>query len=151
MSRILEILELLSSRKSNARIINAALTDPYNPKRLGSTLSRLKQKGFVEKKEDFWNITASGKNYINLKKRFEYFDSHLKKTDKKNLILIFDIKESERAKRDWLRYQIKKFHFVQIQRSVWHGPSPLPADFVDYLKEIGIRDSIKMFLTNKEL
>ncbi|MCX6717161.1 MAG: hypothetical protein NTU76_00605 [Candidatus Taylorbacteria bacterium] len=32
-----------------------------------------------------------------------------------------------------------------IQRSVWVGPSPLPKDFIDYVKSIGLRDKLKTF------
>ncbi len=36
-----------------------------------------------------------------------------------------------------------------IQRSVWVGPSPLPKDFLDYLKEIKLGDNLKMFKLSK--
>ena len=29
----------------------------------------------------------------------------------------------------------KKFHYVMIQKSVWRGPSPLPKEFLDYIKK----------------
>ena len=30
-----------------------------------------------------------------------------------------------------------------IQRSVWVGPSPLPKDFVEYLREIGLKGTVR--------
>jgi hypothetical protein len=32
-----------------------------------------------------------------------------------------------------------------IQKSVWVGPSPLPKEFMDYVKEIGLKDNLKTF------
>ena len=36
-----------------------------------------------------------------------------------------------------------------IQRSVWVGPSPLPKEFMEYLKSIGLKDTIKTFKLEK--
>ena len=32
-----------------------------------------------------------------------------------------------------------------IQRSVWVGPSPLPKEFLDYVKTIGLQNYLKTF------
>ena len=63
----------------------------------------------------------------------------------KNLLLIYDIPEMMKKERDWFRRHLIKFGYVMIQRSVWVGPSPLPKDFLDYLKEIKIGDNFKTF------
>ncbi|MFA6000440.1 MAG: hypothetical protein WC783_05740 [Candidatus Paceibacterota bacterium] len=73
------------------------------------------------------------------------FASSFKKDAPKNLLLIYDIPEVQKKERDWFRRQLKNFDFVMIQRSVWVGPSPLPKDFLDYLKEIKIGDNFKTF------
>lgn len=81
-------------------------------------------------------------------KRASYFISFLspfKKDAPKNLIVMYDISSIQRRERDWFRRQLVKFGFVMIQKSVWVGPSPLPKDFLDYLKEIKIKDSFKTF------
>ena len=49
---------------------------------------------------------------------------------------MYDIPEVRKAEREWLRWHLKKFGYVLIQKSVWMGPSPLPKDFLDYIKEI---------------
>lgn len=36
-----------------------------------------------------------------------------------------------------------------IQRSVWVGPSPLPKEFLDYVKEIKLEDKFKTFKLSK--
>ena len=73
------------------------------------------------------------------------FSSNFKKDSPKNLIIIYDIPENLKKERDWFRRQLIKFGYIMIQKSVWVGPSPLPKDFLDYLKEIKIGDSFKTF------
>jgi len=53
----------------------------------------------------------------------------LKKWDGKWRIVVFDIPENRRAKRDAFRARIKKMGFLEMQKSVWISP-------VDYKKEI---------------
>ncbi|PIP68910.1 CRISPR-associated endonuclease Cas2 [Candidatus Nomurabacteria bacterium CG_4_9_14_0_2_um_filter_32_10] len=71
------------------------------------------------------------------------FLSHFKENSPKNLIIIYDIPENLKKERDWFRRHLIKFGYIMIQRSVWVGPSPLPKDFLDYLKEIKIGDKFK--------
>ncbi|MFA5932171.1 MAG: hypothetical protein WC793_02230 [Candidatus Paceibacterota bacterium] len=80
-------------------------------------------------------------------KRFylKSFVSDFHKNAPKNLLLIYDIPEGRKKERDWFRRQLKNFDFVMIQRSVWVGPAPLPADFLSYLKRIGLRKEFKTF------
>jgi len=73
------------------------------------------------------------------------FSSSFKKDTPKNLIVMYDIPEEFKKERDWFRRQLVKFEYIMIQRSVWVGPSPLPKDFLDYLKEIKIGNNFKTF------
>ncbi len=73
------------------------------------------------------------------------FISSFEKDIPKNLLLIYDIPEGKKKERDWFRRQLKNFDFVMIQRSVWVGPSPLPVDFLAYLKKIGLQKEFKTF------
>lgn len=73
------------------------------------------------------------------------FISSFEKDAPKNLLLIYDIPEGRKKERDWFRRQLVKFEYIMIQKSVWVGPSPLPKDFLNYLKEIKIGDSFKTF------
>lgn len=83
----------------------------------------------------------------NVPKRFylQSFISGFQKDAPKNLLLIYDIPEGRKKERDWFRRQLKNFDFVMIQKSVWVGPSPLPADFLAYLKRIGLQKEFKTF------
>jgi DNA-binding transcriptional regulator PaaX len=92
----------------------------------------------------------SSKNYKKEKKTNKRlyllsFSSNFSKNMPKNLLLIYDIPEAMKKERDWFRRQLVNFGFVMIQKSVWVGPSPLPEDFLGYLKEIKIEDNFKTF------
>lgn len=73
------------------------------------------------------------------------FESPFKEDAQKNLIIMYDISENLKKERDWLRRHLVKFGYAMIQKSVWVGPSPLPKEFLDYLKEIKIGDKFKIF------
>lgn len=77
------------------------------------------------------------------------FISPFKENEPKNLLLIYDIPEAMKKERDWFRRQLVTFGFVMIQKSVWVGPSPLPRNFLDYLKEIKIGDNFETFKLEK--
>lgn len=79
------------------------------------------------------------------RKYLRSFVSIFEKNASKNLLLIYDIPDVMKKERDWFRRQLKNFGFIMIQRSVWVGPSPLPKDFLDYLKEIGLQKEFKTF------
>ncbi|OHA03375.1 MAG: hypothetical protein A3C92_00330 [Candidatus Sungbacteria bacterium RIFCSPHIGHO2_02_FULL_53_17] len=55
------------------------------------------------------------------------------KKDGKLRIVIFDIPERDRRKRDWLRVQLLANDFEPLQKSVWTGTRPLS---VTLMKEI---------------
>ena len=73
------------------------------------------------------------------------FISPFNKDTPKNLIVMYDIPDNMKKERDWFRRQLVNFGYIIIQRSVWVGPSPLPKDFLDYLKKIKIIDNFKTF------
>jgi DNA-binding transcriptional regulator PaaX len=83
----------------------------------------------------------------NRKRNFYHiaFSSSFNEDLPKNLILMYDVVEEKKKERDWFRRQLKNFGYIMIQRSVWVGPSPLPKEFVDYVKEIGLQDHLKTF------
>lgn len=58
---------------------------------------------------------------------------------------MYDIPYQKKKERDWFRRQLKKFDYIMIQKSVWVGPSPLPKEFMDYIKAIGLRSQLKTF------
>ncbi len=86
-------------------------------------------------------LRDSNKNYS----QYYCFNFKLEKTLPKNLIIMYDIPYEKRKERDWFRRHLKKLNFIMIQKSVWVGPSPLPKDFLDYVKSIGLLNQLKTF------
>ncbi len=87
------------------------------------------------------------KNKKEAKHRFYHsrFYSSSAKNSPKNLIVMYDIPSDKKKERDWFRRQLKKFDYSMIQKSVWVGPSPLPEDFLKYVKSIGLIKQLKSF------
>lgn len=73
------------------------------------------------------------------------FIHDFKKGSLKNLIVMYDIPHKHKKERDWFRRHLIKFGYVMIQKSVWVGPSPLPGDFIQYVKSIGLKKNLKTF------
>ena len=127
----------------------------FNDQTLRTTLYRLKKKGLAENNNKVWSITQKGKEY--LKNQFseklpklKLIRAKGKVSQKKNMIIIFDIPETERRKRDWLREALGVLNFSQLQKSVWIGPAPLPKDFLDSLDKIKIISYLRFFKATEE-
>ncbi len=111
-----------------------------------STLYRLRKNGLVEIKSGKWFLTEAGKKYFENKRKLALkFSSPFILNAPKNLLLMFDIPESKRAERNWLRWHLKEFQYFMIQKSVWVGPSPLSKKFLEHTKGMGLDKYIKTF------
>ena len=95
---------------------------------------------FIENKSNRTKIKNRKKAFYHIN-----FFSPFEKGSPKNLIVMYDIPHLQKKERDWFRRQLIKFGYIMIQKSVWVGPSPLPKDFLDYLKEIKIENNFKTF------
>ena len=117
----------------------------HSPGSLSGTMSYLIKNGLVDDCDGLF-VTLKGKNYIRKKiDSLKQFDFAFDKDLPKDLIVMFDVPEPKKAEREWLRWHLKKFGYAMIQKSVWVGPSPLPKDFLDYIKRIGLRENLKTF------
>ena len=112
------------------------------------TLSRLKKKGFVESKSGSWAITKRGRDFLvkalRMRAHKSYF-LHASKKKEKNLIIVFDIPEKQKSKRDWLRAELLGLGFVMLQKSVWFGPAPISKEFIEILGDLGVLPYLKFF------
>lgn len=160
MSAEREILKYLSESKTK-RVIRykgirtgfLGLPDfkHYKYQTLANKCSSLKQKGFIKEINGTYLITEAGERFLSKKEKifFKTFTSLKSEKDPKNLLIIYDIPQDQTSIRNWFRRELRVFHFVMIQRSVWVGPSPLPKEFLDYLKEIKIMGNFKSFKLQK--
>lgn len=107
----------------------------YNKKYyIEQKIKKLEKEGFL--KIEFKN----GKQVVSLTKKGEqkllYYkitEKKKKKWDGKWRVVVFDVWENARFKRDILRQEIKNFGFIQLQRSVWIYPYECE-DFIELLK-----------------
>ena len=148
MSLVLDILKQIHEAEFNykgVRVNGFGIPTALllNRKSYRDTLYRLNREGYIKRGEDGWRITAQGKNRLKKSDYLKSFNSPFSSQSIRNLLLTFDIPESQKVKREWLRMHLKEFNYKMIQRSVWVGPSPLPKEFLDYLKEIKIERFIK--------
>jgi DNA-binding transcriptional regulator PaaX len=152
---VMEILEGLWNTHvyyGGARVNLFGVHKPWKPKveyknySFNSAMFRLKKNGLVGKVSGKWMLTKKGKEYFENKNKLSIkFVSPFPLNSPKNLLFMFDIPESKRAERNWLRMHLKEFQYYMIQQSVWVGPSPLPKKFKDYVKYIGLDNCIKIF------
>ena len=101
------------------------------------------------------SVTAKGKRLLSkIKKEVipagKYIKDKSVPPDKCLKIIIFDIPEKERQKRDWLRSTIKNLGFKQLQQSVWAGNNPIPEDFIEDLGGLNLLDFVEIFSVNKK-
>lgn len=172
----LEILSLGQSR--SYRNLRRAVLDPFyferiqakkiqnNPEEkrrkyqnFANLLAYLQKQGLVEKyrnkgdKASYWTITGKGKKKLeNLKEKTKNdLPKEIYKIEKGNgfNIIIFDIPETERRGRNWLRFNLLALGFQKLQKSVWIGNNKLPIEFLDNLKDLGLFSYVEIFSVNK--
>ncbi len=108
---------------------------------INTTLTRLEKKGFTILLKDGWTLTKQGRE--ELKKRKDWQPPPV--NNKESLLVCFDIPETRKKNRDWLREQLKLFNYRMVQRSIWRGPGPLPPGFYAFLKDVGIFEMVHVF------
>lgn len=151
MSLVEKILTELNKSSFNYKglsvnILGIPQFKKYPDASLRTTIWRMHEKCLIEKDLEGWYITPAGKNYIKKKAdSLKEFTFILPKDAPKNLIVMYDIPEIQKAEREWFRWHLKKFNYQMIQRSVWVGPSPLPKEFMNYVEKIKLKSTIKTF------
>lgn len=147
-TKLLELFEtpLLRYKGVPVNIFGLPVFREYKRNSVKVAFSRLEKKQYILCTGSTWKLTESGKRYWKKRQaRLRLFESVFSKESPRNLLLIFDIPEVRKAEREWFRFHLRKFDYKMIQRSVWVGPSPLPQEFLDYLKQIKLSDCIKTF------
>lgn len=146
-----DLLELLQTpqfryKGMSVNIFGFPVFKNYKRNSINVALSRLKKKQYITFKGSCLKLSENGKKYVARRRaRLQLFKSPFSKQFSKNLLVIFDIPEVRKAEREWFRFHLKKFEYTMIQRSVWVGPSPLPEEFLNYLKHIKLTSCVKTF------
>jgi len=119
---------------------------------LNQKTKKLIKEGLVQIKKErhnsqFLSLTQKGK-----RKLLYYQVTEKKKNmkwDGKWRVVIFDVWENTRSKRNLLRSEIKNFGFTQLQQSVWIYPYPC-AEFIELLKtDLAFGKNIRYMVVEK--
>lgn len=146
--KILMLLGTETSRYKGMPIncLGLPIFKKYHPQSIRNALSKLNSQNYISYSGSSIKITSVGEKYLKRKMLFlQTFKSPFDDNQPKNLLVLFDITEDRKSERNWLRRHLRKFGYKMIQRSVWVGPSPLPKEFIAYIKKIKLDDSIKTF------
>lgn len=119
--------------------------------RFYNLLNYLKRQGLVEKKKGGgrqaqWSITRRGKKNLQSKKERLYEAEK----DRTLRVVIFDVPETAKAKREWLRETLRHLGFSLLQDSVWIGARKIPDQFLFELKERELISCVHIFAVQKE-
>lgn len=141
--------ELLKRRK--------ARTEQEERQKFYKLLYKLEKDGLIEKtkrkKPIILHLTLKGKKFLQSlseKKAAALPDISYKTSNADKLIIVvFDIPESEKRKREWLRSALKNMKFRFIQKSVWIGKVKIPEEFLLDLKKLNLIDFVEIFEISK--
>ena len=122
-------------------------------KKFYNLMHRLRKDGLITKKKLSWAITKKGKQKLDgLKERKEVFipkKKYLIKEGRELNIIIFDIPEEQRRKRDWLRETLIQLGFSKLQQSVWISKNKLPEELLKDLQTFRILEYVEIFSITK--
>ena len=119
--------------------------------RFKNSLQYLKREGFVTGRPNgnsfLWNLTGSGRSHLNeIKSRRAPYP---KERADAVFIVSYDIPESCRRNRRWIREVLRFLNFSMVHRSVWVGSHKVPEDFLYDLKKRGIFSCVQIFEVGK--
>lgn len=106
-------------------------------------LAKLKKDQAVEKIKQELIITGAGQKRLpRIKEQLTY---NLPYWLKNWTMLIFEIPETEKNKRDQLRYRLKKAGFGMIQASIWVSPRPISKKLNQFIEDSKLEKRVKVF------
>lgn len=123
----------------------------FSPRTFSTILWRLRRQGLVARRgsrKAHWSLTPEGKTVLE-NPRTENPFADLPPPDRIARLVIFDIPERDRKKRDAVRQELLACDFKALQKSVWLGYRPLPEDFLELLDELNLRKYVHI-LTVRE-
>jgi len=123
---------------------------PKEKKQMLNTFDYLKRSGKLiisyQNNQAYIKLSKEGKK---LAKQYQIDELEIKqpkKWDSKWRIILFDIPEKTKLKRETLRGKLKELGFTMIQKSVWVTPCPCK-DEVEFLKQFfGFKEEHYLFL-----
>ncbi len=154
LGRMQKSLMSRQSRRANAIF---ETSKGVSKQRLHELMHRLLKDGLIKSKNRGKNrlvsITWKGKSALETLRREKSSalpPTHYSPSEEDLLkIIIFDIPERERRKRNWLRIVLRNLEFTMLQKSVWAGKTKLPKEFLESLERLKLLDYVEIFAISK--
>ncbi len=136
----LKILELVRKEgRINVYAFIKANFKNESYRKIYTHIYQLEKRGYLEKYKlkdlEFIRVSSKGNAAI---------DTFKKERDGKWKLIIFDIPESKRPVRDYLRTKLKQLGFKKWQNSIWVTPYRLPEDVVSELKQLSEKYFVRL-------
>lgn len=134
-------------------ILEGKIKELEKRQKISKLLYKLKTEGLISKNikaknnKYFWELTPKGIKKLS-EKQIPRTNYEAKYSDELKIIT-FDIPESKRKRRDWLRSVLKKLKFKMVQKSVWMGKIALPEDFFKDIDHLELIPYIEIFAVTK--
>jgi DNA-binding transcriptional regulator PaaX len=118
-------------------------------KQLYDKLYYLNQQKYLRKIGEKYLLTDKAKKVIKMRDIEGVLKRKIGKWDKKWRIVIFDIPEIFKAKRNLLREFLGRLSFIKIQKSVWLSPYDLLGEVEELAREENLLNFILLIETKK--
>ena len=119
----------------------------FSRRSFSTILSKLRTEGLVERRGSrqsaSWRLSDDGRAYLRQQMK------PLPKPDGIQRLVIFDIPEAMRAKRQAIRAELISCDYQQLQKSVWLGEKPLSNDFIELLDALDAKPYVHIFSVRK--
>jgi CRISPR/Cas system-associated endoribonuclease Cas2 len=143
-------IEYIARQNQRARNRKQKEWDAY--RRYCNLIYRLRRDGLVQtstsNKKKTISITEKGRFKLALIRERnipKFSETVATKEHYKTCVVIFDIPEKEKSKRDLLRDALKKIGLHMLQKSVWIGKFNIPKELIDYLRRLQIIEYVQIF------
>lgn len=134
-----DVLKILKKRRNKKWLC---------PSHVNNCLNRLINNGLIIKDKN-GHLSLSSTGELRLLRYQEEIERNDKKWDGKWRIVIFDIWEKNKRKRDLLRQELIDFGFIKLQNSVWITPYDCE-DYVNLLKtDLGVGKGVIYIVADK--
>lgn len=151
--------------RAGAQMLRALLKDYLKSRRrdglkeqtFRTTLYRLHRDGLIENPlRGIWKVTPKGHQYLekrlegDVEERIRLLKLKEKARNNPDTLIVFDIPEKERYKRDKLRFELLAYGFIPLQKSVWVGCGSLPIELIEYFRDQGVLNYIHILGITKK-
>jgi phenylacetic acid degradation operon negative regulatory protein len=115
----------------------------YKQSTLRSAYWRAHQQGLLKKHQDIVMITTKGRQKV-----APFIAQKLHNSGQ--LMVIFDIPEDQKSKRQQFRQVLKQWQFTQIQKSVWSTDKDYKEELADLIQALDLDECIEVYECAKQ-